>query len=306
MSKIRFSFLTVGKTTESKEPVEFKRYIGVGSSKILAVNPDKKQLDEIMGFESQNDPEYTGSDDTGKWARVTFIVETDPEKCNGIDIKNRIMFQLYNVPAYNRDKTKVQVIDEYGNSTWASVEDAKAGKKLISANGNPLKIGNKYRMACRGEADLVAFLKVYLCVEDAFNYANGTWSLKSNADDYKFGLDNIKKYFDGDFTEIKEAVNLQPNNRIKLLYGVRTNDEGKQYQAIATRERLIMHNSAGSRAYERVEKELMNIKQSGGYANTEFKVQELAEYDVNATDFSAPQESGNSGSEDTDDLPWDN
>lgn len=303
MSKISFSFLTVGKTTESKEAT-FKKYIGVGASKILAINPDKKHLDEIMGFESQNEPEYTGSDDNGKWARVTFIVETDPDQCNGIDIKTRVMFQLYNTPAYNRDKTKVQVIDEYGNSTWATVDDAKEGKKLLSSNGNPIKLGNKYHIACRGEVDLVAFLKTYLCIGDAFDYVNNTWSLKTNSDDFKFGLDDIKKYFTGDFTEIKEAVKLQPNNKIKLLYGVRTNDEGKQYQAVATKDRLMMRNSAGSKAYEKVEKELMNIKNGGGYANTEFAVQELAEYNVNATDLSSPQESGNAGSEDT--MPWDN
>ena len=34
-----YSFLTIGKTQESKEAVEFKRYVGVGSSYVIAVNP---------------------------------------------------------------------------------------------------------------------------------------------------------------------------------------------------------------------------------------------------------------------------
>lgn len=302
--KLNYSFLTVGKTTESKEATEFKRYIGYGSSKVLAVNPKKAELDALMGYESQSDPEYTGTDDDGKWARVTFIVKTDPDSCNGVEITNRLTFTLHNTPAYNKDHTKVQVIDDYGNTTWASVEDAKAGNKLMSSNGKELKIDNKYRMACRGEADLVAFLKTYLCVDDAFNYVNGTWSLKDNADDYKFALEHISDYFKGDFSEVKDAIALQPNNKIKLLYGVHTTDEGKQYQTIATKDRLILRNSAGSKAFERAEKELMNIMQGGGYATTEFKVQELAEYNVQATDLNnAPADTTSTGSED-EDLPW--
>lgn len=302
--KLNYLFLSVGKTGESKEAAEFKRYIGYGSTHVVAVNPKKAELDNLMGYDSQNDPEYIGSDDNGKWARVTFIVKTDPEANNGIEITSRLSFTLYNTPAYSKDNTKVQVIDNYGNNTWATVEDAKAGNKLMSSSGKELKIANKYRMACRGEADLVAFLKTYLCVDDAFNYVNGTWTLKDNADDYKFALEHISDYFKGDFSEVKDAIALQPNNKIKLLYGVHTTDEGKQYQTIATKDRLILRNSAGSKAFERAEKELVNIKQGGGYATTEFKVQELAEYDVQATDLNnTPADTTNTGSED-EDLPW--
>jgi hypothetical protein len=302
--KLNYLFLSVGKTGESKEAAEFKRYIGYGSTHVVAVNPKKAELDNLMGYDSQSDPEYIGSDDNGKWARVTFIVKTDPETNNGIEITSRLSFTLYNTPAYSKDNTKVQVIDDYGNSTWATVEDVKAGNKLMSSNGKELKIANKYRMACRGEADLVAFLKTYLCVDDAFNYVNGTWTLKDNADDYKFALEHISDYFKGDFSEVKEAIALQPNNKIKLLYGVHTTDEGKQYQTIATKDRLILRNSAGSKAFEKAEKELVNIKQGGGYATTEFKVQELAEYDVQATDLNnIPADTTNTGSED-EDLPW--
>lgn len=304
--KTSFSFLSIGKTAESKEAAEFKRYIGVGASKVLAVNPDKKHLDELMGYESQNEPEYTGSDDNGDFARVTFVVATDPDQCNGIDIKNRLTFTLHKTPAYNRDQTKVQVIDDYGNSTWALKEDAEAGKKLLSSNGNPLKIADKYRIACSGEPELVNFLKVYLCVDDAFNYTNGVWTLKQDADNYKFALDDIKKYFTGDVSEIKDAIALQPNNKVKLLYGVRTTDEGRQYQTIATRLNMVLRNSAGQSALTRLEKELFNTKQNGGFANTEFKVQPLAEYEVTPTDLSKSQPTDDplsAGSGDA--MPWD-
>lgn len=297
-----YSFLVIGKTQESKDTQEgFKRYIGVGSTYVLAVNPDKKELDELMGFESKEEPQYVVDGENGKEARVTFIVRTDPEQCNGIDITNRITFTLRNVPAYNRDKTKVQVIDGFGNSTWADVDDAKAGKKLVTAEGKELRIDDKYRMACQGEADLVSFLKTYLCVQDVFNYVNGAWVKKDHAEDYQFGLEHIKDYFSGDFTEVKEAIKLQPHNKVKLLYGVRTTEDNKQYQAICTREGMVLRNSAGSKALLKLEKDILAAKAAGSFPTTEYRVQELAEYTVEPTNLENTPVAEDTASE----MPWD-
>lgn len=297
-----YSFLAIGKTQESTESQDFKRYIGVGSSFVIAVNPTKKELENIYDREMANEPEYVVDTDNGKEARLTFIVKTDPKTCNGIELINRVMFTLRNTPAYNRDQTRVQVIDQYGNTAWADVETAKEGKKLLSSQGKELKIDSKYRMACVGEADLIGFLKAYLNVEDVFNYVNSAWVKKDNAEEYLFSLEHIKDYFKGDFSEIKEAIALQPNNKVKLLYGIRTTDEGKQYQTVATRYGLIMPNKAGSKALEKVEKELDNIRDNGGYANIEFTVQELAEFTVKPTNLNTPANSGGAGSEDV--MPW--
>ncbi len=298
-----YSFLTIGKTQESTEGT-FKRYVGIGSSFVVAVNPTKKELEDIYGREMANDPEYVVDGDNGKEARVTFIVKTDAKACNGIEMINRVMFTLRNTPAYNRDQTKVRVIDKFGNTTWASVEDAKAGKKLLSANGQELMIDSSYRMACVGEVELVEFLKVYLGVGNAFDYINGSWVKKANTDDYVFGLENIKDYFKGDFSEIKGAINLQPNNKIKLLYGVRTTDDNKQYQAVASRLGLFLPSYAGSKGYARVEKELNRLKDAGSYANTDFRVQELAEYTVTPTNLDNVGTTDNTDSADSA-MPWD-
>lgn len=309
--KINFnakSFLAIGKTQKSKEVQEFKRYIGVASSHVLAVNPTKKELDELRGFESQTEPEYIREGENGKEAHINFLVKTDAEANNGIELISQLMFTLRQAPAYNRDETKVQVIDQYGNTTWANAEDAKAGKKLLSADGKELKIDSKYRMACVGEADLVGFLKKYLCVQDAFNYVNGSWILKDNPQDYVFGLEHIKDYFTGNFSELKDALKLQPNNKIKLLYGVRTTDDGKQYQAVAGREDLILANNAGSNALLKLEKRLAEMKSNGSFPNTEFRVCELQEYNVEATNLDKPAQGGDlpfNAEAPASGMPWD-
>lgn len=291
------SFLAIGKTQETKESQGFKRYVGLASSHVLAVCPNKKELDELMGYESQNDPEYIKEDELSKIANITFIVRTDPDSNNGVEITNRINFTLRSVPAYNKDTTKVQVIDEYGNYTWADTELAKKGGKIEHAQ----KLG-KYRIACVGECALVDFLKTYLNVPDAFEYKNGTWSLKPNgkAAEGVFSLEKIKDYFKGDFSELKEALALQPNNKIKLLYGVRTTDDGKQYQVIMAREGFVLNNNSGTSALARLEKNLTNLKNAGSMASTDFRVQELTEWVVEPSNFEATDSEEST----TEELPW--
>lgn len=291
------SFLAIGKTQETKESQGFKRYVGLASSHVLAVCPNKKELDELMGYESQNDPEYVKEDELSKIANITFIVRTDPDANNGVEITNRINFTLRSVPAYNKDTTKVQVIDEYGNYTWADTELAKKGGKIEHAQ----KLG-KYRIACVGECALVDFLKTYLNVPDAFEYKNGTWSLKPNgkAAEGVFSLEKIKDYFKGDFSELKEALALQPNNKIKLLYGVRTTDDGKQYQVIMAREGFVLNNNSGTSALARLEKNLTNLKNAGSMASTDFRVQELAEWAIEPSNFEATDSEEST----TEELPW--
>ncbi len=301
--KNSFSFLAIGKTQESKEASEgFKKYVGLASSYVLAVNPDKKTLDELTGFESQNDPEYIKEDDQGKQAIITFIVKTDPDTNNGIEIVNRASIIMRPQPAYNRDQTKVQVIDQYGNYTWADTETAKAGGKIEHAT----KL-DKYRIACVGECALVDFLKKFLNVPDAYDYKNSTWVKKENgkSEEGIFGLDKIKDYFKGDFSEIREAIAMQPNNKIKLLYGVRTNDEGKQYQAVCTREQLMLNNGAGGNSVAKLSKDLANAKMNGSFQNVDYRVQELQEYDVQPTNLEAAQSTAKGSEDSSNEMPWD-
>ena len=107
-----FSFLAIGKTAESTEGGEFKRYVGLASSYVLAVNPSKKELDELRGFESANEPEYVKDTEDGKEVHINFLLKTDPEANNGIELITQLMFTLRGAKAYNGDKTKVQVIDD--------------------------------------------------------------------------------------------------------------------------------------------------------------------------------------------------
>ena len=292
------SFLVIGKTQESTDAQEFTKYIGLASSYVLAVNPKKAQLDELLGYETQEEPEYLKEDEDGKQAIITFVVKTDPETSNGVELVTRASIIMRPQPAYNKDKSKVQVIDQYGNFTWADTDTAKAGGSIEHAN----KL-DKYRIACVGECALVDFLKKYLNVPDAYDYKNGTWIKKdaAKAKEGEFALENVKDYFKGDFSEIQGAIALQPNNKIKLLYGVR-NKDGKLYQTVCMREQLMLNNAAGSNSIIKLEKDLISAKSNGSFQNIDFKVQELKEWNVQPTNLEKAPESN--PSESSDKAPW--
>lgn len=300
-----FSFLTIGKTQESKEASEgFKRYVGLASSYVLAVNPDKKKLEEIYGHEINYEPEYAIEDEErGKGIQVDFIVKTDPETNNGIEIISKASFRLFPVPCYNRDKSRVRVIDLYGNSTWMNAEDAKAGKLALTSKGEPARIDTKYRIAFVGEADITDFLRKYLFNKDSFRIVNGVWTKQADADDVKIVLDKPKELFAGNVSDIVNAIALQPNNKIKLLYGVR-NKEGKQYQNVCAAYDLMLRNNSGTNALPGLEKNLVSAKQAGMYANIDYRVQELQEYTVEPTNLEKPADEDLPFSTSSSELPW--
>ncbi len=297
------SFLMVGNTQESKEAAEIKRYVGIGTSKVLAVNPTKTELEKIYGRDIQNDPEYSIERDDQKGFCVDIIVETVPEMCNGIDIISHARFNLFPELAYNKDKTKVRVVDNYGNSAWANVEDAKAGKVILSSKGEPMKIDTKYRLAFSGEVDLLDFLRKFLYNQDTFEMPNGTWKKMADADDRIIGFENPKALLGGNIKEVKELIALQPNNRIKLLYGVKASENAETgrinyRQNVCTAYDLMLRNNATASGINNLEKNLNSAKASGRYSKIDYQVCELKEWDVKPTNLEKP-------ASDTDNMPFD-
>lgn len=306
------SFLAIGKTQESTEVQEFSKYIGYSNSYIVAVNPNKKELEEIYGRELEKEPEYVGEDDRGKFVYVHFIVKTDPNDGanerkgipgHGIETINRLMVTLRPAQAVTQDGLQVTVIDECGNYGRMLKEDAEAHKKPVSINGKELRILNNYKIAFEGQDILTHILKTYLVMGNGFDYKNGTWVPKANPMEDKFILEKVKQLFTGDVSEIREILNLQPNNKIKLLYGVRTTEDGKQYQQVCSRDKFILRSNANENAISKMDADLQDAYNRGSFQNVEYKVQRLQEYSVEATNLEQAPATETSGNEEG--MPWD-
>lgn len=264
--------------------VVIKRYIGVAPVKVLAVNPTKAEMEKIYGTDIENDPVYVGKVDINGQSynnvRLDFIVATDEEK-TGVSMTTKVAIFVREQYRYNRDMSKVQVIDKYGRTAWVTKEQAQNHEIPVYANSMPANIDKDYRPCYVGEEDLTNFIKAYLNIPNVMKYVNGTWVLVDNPQDCEARLDNIKDYFRGDFRELKDIMALQPNNKVKVLFGVRTNDEGHQYQAVYTN--MFLKN--GVTDYSKLDADLQKRKAADAYPTTEFKVCEFKEYNVEATNF---------------------
>lgn len=283
-NKIFMAFATGSESTEGNV---VKKYIGVGSVGVLAVNPNKETLEKLYNTTINDDPSYLsevevdpeGDKHTVPQVRIDFIVQTDPEKCNGIDMKTKIPFFITKEVRYNRDRSKVQVINKYGETTWLPIENAKSG--TIPSNLNWFEPAD-FRPAYIGEEDLTGFLKAYLNIPNkSYRKSNGEVVELPNKADAEARLDKIENYFKGDYSELREAISLQPKNRVKGLFGVRTTEDGKQYQAVYVQK--FLKNSVTD--YSKLDAELQDRKAAGAYPTTEFEVCDLKEYTIEPTDF---------------------
>lgn len=286
MNNINFAFMAFAKGNESTEGNVVKRYQGVGSVFVLAVNPNKAELEKLYNTQIENDPEYIGEVEVGddkhkvQNVRLDFIVKTDPEKCGGIEFTTKIPFFIRNEYRYNRDHTKVQVIDKYGRTAWVTIEQAKAHEIPVYKNG-PANLDKDYRPCFVGEEDLTNFLKAYLNIPNVMKYVNNTWVMVEKPEDCEARLESITEYFKGNFKELRDAIALQPTNKVKALFGVKTTDDNKQYQAVYIQ--MFLKNNITD--YSKLDADLQDRKAAGAYPNTEFVVGDLREYNVEATDF---------------------
>lgn len=274
---------------ESSEETSVKRYIGVAPVFVLAVNPNKEQLEKLYNTQLEKDPQYLGEVDIeGRKVpnlRIDFIVKTDPEKCNGIDFTTKVTFFLRKEFRFNRDKSKVQIIDKYGRTAWATKEQVAAKEIPVYKNNIPANIDKDYRPAYHGEEELTNFLKAYLNIPNVMKYVNNKWVMVDNPQDCEARLEDIEKYFKGDFKELNTIISLLPKNKVKVLFGVKTSDDNKQYQATYTQ--MFLKNNVTD--YSRLDKDMQDRKAAGAYPTTEFSVEPLHEYTVTPTDFNTPE-----------------
>ena len=112
-------------------------------------------------------------------------------------------------------------------------------------------------------------------------------------------------FFKGDvsvlWNEIENKKKIKPL-AVTLLYGIRTNNEGKQYQTVCTGYDTVLYKNPNAKAIAKLESDIVRAKQSGLYSNIDYRVQELQEYSVEPTNLEKPQEELPFAANE---MPWD-
>ena len=289
-----------------KESVEgsFKLYKGMAAFNIVAVNPNKKELETLLGRDIDNDPEYKSKNEDGQDViRVTFYAKTNIEAKvnNGIELMVPISFMITKAKKVGQGSGKIQIIDKYGRTAWATPEDVE-NKSIPMYKSGPANISKDYRPAYQGEEQLVDFLVNWLNIPGPMDYKDGQWVMRKDPSDSEVALD-MDALFKGNVAELQELTKLAASYLVKAAVGVRTNDEGKQYQAVFTRK--FAKNAVTN--FSKIDAAITEFQSNGGAPNTEFSVEPLHENTVTATEF-APKaaEAGDMPFEaPTGGTPWD-
>ena len=308
MKQKGISFMAVATGQESKEIVT-RRFIGIGALGVVAVNPTRAEQNNILEQNFSNEEiKYVGEatvkdknnqDINVPQIRISVLMKTDPEiACNnGLEEYFFVNFFLNKAAQYSfKDGvTKMQVIDKYGRTAWVTPEQAQnhVVPEYIIKNGPragqtmKANICADYRVAYQGEENLVKFICAFLCIPrpDAWDPEKKAYVMKTDAKELAKSeclLDDIKKYFDGNVSEVDKVLKFQKKNRVKLLIGVRTAQNGSQYQDVYTQMPLRLSTTS----YKEWEEALKADKQFGRHPNTEYRVCNLMEFKTQATDYS--------------------
>lgn len=271
--------IKIGK--QSEEGV-FKLYKGIAAVNVLAVNPNKAELERITGRTYDEEPVYRGKDDDGnETMRITFYTKTNPDaKVNsGIELVLPISFTLVKARRVGQQSGKIQVIDKYGRTAWVTPTDLES-KSIPQYSKGPANISADYRPAVIGEESLINFLIKWLNIPGPANYKEGQWIMKDNPEDSEVSI-NLAKVFAGDVSELAEVVNMAREYLVKVAVGVRTTDDGKQYHAVFTRD--FAKNAVTD--YSKLDAAITEFQNNGGAPNTVFDVNPLHENVVESTQF---------------------
>lgn len=278
--------MAFGKGQESTEGVSRKLYTGVASVRVVGVNPTKAELEKLYNTTIENDPVYVSEigDDNHKvqQVRLDFIIKVDDKKNPDIDFLSKVSLFLRKEYRKGSNSGKYQIIDKYGRTAWATEEEVK-NKTIPQYNNGPANIDKDYRPAISGEEDLVKFLIAYLGIPACQKYIDGKWVMNdpSTLSDSEASLEHIQDYFKGDVSELRNIINIQPNNKVKVCFGVRKNDEGRMFQTVYTR--MFLKNVITD--YSKLDKDIRTTQANGALSTTEFSCDDLHEYTVESTDF---------------------
>ena len=304
--------MAISKGNASKEAQEFKRYIGVCPVSVKAVNPNKAEHEKLFNTTLEEAPVYVQDkeDNNGnsyKNVRISLVLQPDVEKI-GFDMPLVTMpLFITNQKQHGANSGKYQVVDKYGRFAWATEEEISAKEIPAYSNGKKADISNDYRIAYVGEEDLTNFIRVFLWIPSITKWDNDEKCMVPNTDvkpeecECRLDVESIEKLFKGDFSEIKEILGFQPNNKIKVCLGVRTDmNSGKLFQSVYTKKFMSNASTNYNSLDKALQADIAYASEHSKTLNTEYSAKAVHEYSVTPTTFSAPSESASSS-----DMPFD-
>lgn len=304
--------MAISKGNASKEAQEFKRYIGVCPVFVKAVNPNKTEHEKLFNTTLEEAPVYVQDKEDAegnsyKNVRISIVMQPDVEKI-GFEMP-LITMPLFvtNQKQFGAKSGKYQVVDKYGRFAWATEAEISAKEIPTNSNGKKADISNDYRIAYVGEEALTKFIRAFLYIPEITVWDNNEQCRVPNTKDKpeececRLDVETFEKLFKGDFSEIKEILGFQPNNKVKVCLGVRTDaNSGKLFQSVYTKKFISNAATNYSSLDKMLQADASYAAENNKVLNTEYSAETVHEYSITPTNFSAAPEAAPSG-----DMPFD-
>ena len=304
--------MAISKGNASKEAQEFKRYIGVCPVFVKAVNPNKAEHEKLFNTTLEEAPVYVqdkedAEGNTYKNVRISVVLAPDVEKI-GFEMPLVTMpLFITNQKQHGANSGKYQVVDKYGRFAWATETEISAKEIPTYNNGKKADISNDYRIAYVGEEELTAFIKAFLCIPSITKWDNDNKCMVPNTDvkseecECRLETESFEKLFKGDFSEIKDILGFQPNNKVKVCLGVRTDaNSGRLFQSVYTKKFMSNASTNYNSLDKMLQADAAYASEHNKVLSTEYSAEAVHEYSVTPTTFAPSADAAPSG-----DMPFD-
>lgn len=261
---------------EKQQRFEKKLYWGVDQFSYEALNPTRSELNKLLGIEDKDDDkdiEYLkddyelktkdaeGNESSEFVTRLNVVFWLRGSKTNQLF---PITFSVYKKPSISKTG-KTQYINQFGRSSFVDSEENlkeffTTCKYKASKYDDEQLIPLKYRVANKGEAELLEFIAKFLAL-NTFNPNNNLF------------LEDYNKFWKGNMGELKELLSsFKESNTIACLMGIRHKDvenkdtgdiENKQFQIVSGRFCFPGHLMKYFRNYSK--KGFDNVPKKVGY-----------------------------------------
>lgn len=305
--------VNISKNPSTGEFLDIKKYIGVASVNILAINPNNEKLRKYGWSiaEDAPEPEYAGTVEidgkTLKSCRVRFLVQI-----KDLEGEPVIPLDFWCRQGTLKSKDgKYKIIDKYGRTAWATEAEAKAGKIPVYKNGEA-NIATPYKPCHSGEEELIKFLMKYLNITplEMFDRNLGKYTKTKNPG--CLTIDDWNALCGGNMTELASYVSMMPDNKVKVILGVKNTDDNRTFQTFMNT--TFIGNSASpdikTNEYPAARKAIDRFFENRMDSPLSFSATKVTEWKEAATDVTDQSgtvfESEQTGFfDDVDDLPFD-
>ncbi len=234
-------------------------YTGIMPIQIVAINPTKEELGKLQNRVIEKDLVYLDKDPNTGTARLRLDFYVQSTKESDVDVLSKFAIWVTPEKRFNADKSKVQVVNPYGQFAWVT-------KEQMETNTPPENFPNflmeDVRPAFVGEERLTMLLQTAINIPRVINFEG---NVIANKQDALSRMDDIKAM--ATTGNIKELKSYMASMKIfKMLAGARITEDNRVFQDWF----VDVPIRGGARNVDFVAKRLANVQEFGGYKNTNF------------------------------------